>query len=100
MDAGKAITAFMLGVAGAILIISGIRDVHPAVTLQQLLMTGTMPAKGAKKATAKAVGAAPKPAGAAPKPAGASAITQYSSPIGPGLPNSPEGGGGPPRTQL
>jgi hypothetical protein len=75
MNTSRTLIALMVGVAGAVLLISGVRDVHPAVTFQQLLRTGTLPKTGAK--TVDVTGGKPRP------PA------QYSAPIGPGLPSSP-----------
>ncbi len=76
MNASRALIALMVGVSGAVIMIAGIRDVHPAIVLQQLLRTGTLPAVGAtavQKRTAKPTARQP----------------QYSQPIGPGLPGSP-----------
>jgi hypothetical protein len=50
VDAGRAMLALMIGVTGAILVIAGVKDVHPAIVFQQLLATGTLPSTGAKKA--------------------------------------------------
>lgn len=47
MSSSRALIALMIGVSGAILMIAGIRDVHPAVAFQSLLQTGKLPEKGA-----------------------------------------------------
>ena len=41
------LVAFMVGMAGVVLVVSAVKGARPGATLQSLLQTGKLPAKGA-----------------------------------------------------
>ncbi len=57
--ADRFLMSLLLGVTGAVLMISGIKKVRPSLVLRQLLETGTLPTTGATSLVAKSKTAAP-----------------------------------------